>query len=153
MKTLFAALALAGLVTPTIANAAPRSTRAKSDTAHERDFVAKRPRADVPFPKTKSSDREGVSENAKLAYFTCRGGTSTPTAKSPEAAQKKCEESRKSAKDSGTKERCRCTGKDAIGVYGPYKYTELKKRRELIDHPFEGTDGQSYTRKGEGVTP
>ncbi len=152
MNAISAVAAVALLVIPTVADAAPRFTRAKSDSTHQHDFVVKKKVAAVAFPKTKTSDSEGVREEAKLAYFTCRGGY--VAARSPEAAQKKCEQgSRKRAKDGFAKERCRCTGAHAIAVYGPYPYKEAKKRGESNDYPYEGTDGQSYTRNGEGLMP
>ena len=91
----------------------------------------------------------GGRGSAPLAFFVCRDavhmGIRGPT---PDAAQARCERVPNHAP-------CRCTGHDSVAVYGPFTYPRPTKREwfALRDYPYEGSNGEHYTRDGYLPTP
>ena len=73
----------------------------------------------------------------------------------PEIAQQRCRRSNNEFPRAATP--CRCTGPNAVAVYGPYVYTRHKPAKDEWylpwEYPYEGSDGSYRSRDGMLPTP
>ncbi len=137
---------LATLIVPlgaTSASAGParRATKARA----QRKVVA----AKVKKLPARRRSMFGGKGTAPLAFFVCRDHMGA-IGKTPAIAQRRCEKA-----NPDDKQTCRCMGRDAIAVYGPFKYPKPKKEAwySNAEYPYEATNGAQYSRDGYVPTP
>lgn len=125
---------------------------AKKSRAHKKTAARGAKKQKTLFPSRRRSIFGGRG-TAPLAYFVCSDSRDMAiTGKTPERAQQKCERSHREFHE---KAPCRCTGSDAVAVYGPFTYPKPKKERWFsnAEYPYEGTNREQYSRDGYLPTP